>query len=291
MVRSGGEATLSFGGGWTSEKLAILEHYLNAYTTALKNTRFQLVYIDAFAGTGKIIQEAGSDAETDARDSRAFIAGSAERALLVDDRPFDRMVFVEADPERSSRLLRLRERHHNRNVDVVTADANEFLGRLRQSEYGNWRGVLFVDPFGAQLDWKTVESIAMLERLDMWLLFPVSAIARMLPRSCDPADISAAWVRRLRRVYGGEGWRDLYAPDSQLGLFGVSGTVRAPGVGGLLTTYKNQLSTAFGERFLEESRPLTQSTNSPLFEFMFCAGHPRGSRPAKRIARHLIKRW
>ena len=43
-------ATPAFGGGWTEQKLEILEAYLNAYTTALKKIPFDLVYIDAFAG-------------------------------------------------------------------------------------------------------------------------------------------------------------------------------------------------------------------------------------------------
>ena len=45
---------INFGGHWTAEKLGILEHYLNAYTTALKSKPFKLIYIDAFAGTGLV---------------------------------------------------------------------------------------------------------------------------------------------------------------------------------------------------------------------------------------------
>lgn len=47
-----------FGGRWTLEKLDILERYLDAYTNALRNQDFQLVYVDAFAGTGEISREA-----------------------------------------------------------------------------------------------------------------------------------------------------------------------------------------------------------------------------------------
>jgi len=48
---------MDFGGPWTQHKLKILELYLDAYTTALKNQPFKLVYIDAFAGTGHIVQD------------------------------------------------------------------------------------------------------------------------------------------------------------------------------------------------------------------------------------------
>ena len=43
---------MSFGGPWTNDKLEILRRYLDAYTTALKNQPFNLIYVDAFAGGG-----------------------------------------------------------------------------------------------------------------------------------------------------------------------------------------------------------------------------------------------
>ena len=63
--------TSSYGGQWTFEKLDILESYLDAYTTVLKNKPFKLIYIDAFAGTGYI------NPVKDNRDVKNFIAGSA----------------------------------------------------------------------------------------------------------------------------------------------------------------------------------------------------------------------
>ncbi len=58
---------MEFGGPWTQKKLRILGLYLNAYTTALKNQRFRLVYIDAFAGSGLI--------RTQDRDAMGFLKG------------------------------------------------------------------------------------------------------------------------------------------------------------------------------------------------------------------------
>ena len=186
MLDRGRGADKAFGGDWTREKLGILEAYLDAYTTALKNRPFHLVYLDAFAGTGRIMRDSGPGYETDEGDSRSFIIGSAERALRVDDRQFDRLVFVEKDAARHRQLCELCDRHPDRNTQPLRDDANTFLSNLGQSQYGNWRGVLFVDPFGTQLAWSTVERVARLERLDMWLLFPVGAIGRMLPRSRNP---------------------------------------------------------------------------------------------------------
>ena len=41
-----------FGGNWTAEKLDMLDAYLRAYRKALKNKPLELLYIDAFAGSG-----------------------------------------------------------------------------------------------------------------------------------------------------------------------------------------------------------------------------------------------
>ena len=84
-----------YGGNWTIEKLNILENYLDAYTTALKNQPFVLVYIVAFAGEGWI--EIGSTTEPEGK--KEFLEGSTLRALKVDDKPFDELVFVEKNPD------------------------------------------------------------------------------------------------------------------------------------------------------------------------------------------------
>lgn len=130
------EARAEYGGLWTVDKLNILERYLNAYTTALKNASFGLLYIDAFAGTGRV--ELGQDATE-------FIHGSAMRALRIDDRPFDRFFLVETNPYRHSELLKLRTEYHRSDIRVINMDANEFLSDLDQN-WREWRGVLFLDP-------------------------------------------------------------------------------------------------------------------------------------------------
>ena len=293
-------ATPGFGGPWTLEKLGIVERYLRAYCKVFKNQQWcRLVYLDAFAGTGRIIRELEGDDGADTEDGNDFIMGSAERALTVDGRPFDLLVFVEKERERCARLEELRGRCPGRLIDVANEDANDFLSALnhdtfldesRSVTYRDWRGVLFVDPFGTQLDWTTVEHIASLERLDMWLLFPVGAIARMLPRSRDPSRVNPKWADKLSRVFGGDGWRDLYDRDPQSNLFGTEESVRAQGVDGLMGIYKDQLRGIFGARLLEESRTLRNSINSPLFELIFCVGSssPKAIGAAKRIAKDLI---
>lgn len=270
----------SFGGAWTKEKLDILQSYLEAYTTALKKQPFQLWYIDAFAGTGDVPLK---DAE---HGTKEFLAGSARRALEVDDRPFDRLLFIEKEPRRCAKLRGLGAEYPSRDVQIQNAEANSYLQRLRPPN--DVRGVLFLDPFATEVAMTTLKHVAGLQRFDTWILFPVGAVARLLPRSRRPDAISPKWVERLNRIYGGDSWRGLYQPNRQQNLWGSTDTVRKPGIDGLTSIYRQRLSEVFGTRLLADTAELKNSKGAVLFELMFCVGHPRGIGPAKKIAAYLL---
>ena len=272
----------SFGGEWTLEKLGILESYLDAYTTVLKNQPFKLMYIDAFAGTGRITLP-GDQAEV-----HSFVRGSAERAVRIDDKPFDKLIFVEKEPDRCAELESLRAAYSGRDIRIEQSEANAFLNKLNE-DWRSWRGVLFLDPFATAVEWSTIKKIAGFHALDTWILFPVSAIARILPTSMLPDDISDGWSIRLTRVFGDQSWRELYHENPQRSLFGGVEHERDSGVDGLLAIYKSKLTSLFGDRFLRQSRTLKNSKNSPLFELLFCVGNPKGIRPAKNIAKHILE--
>lgn len=285
MAHSDDKHSPKFGGQWTLEKLDILESYLDAYTTALKGQPFNLMYVDAFAGTGFI----GLPQYVDDNDKRDFISGSAERAIRITDKPFDKLLFVEKDSVRFEELKSLRDSNPDRDIQLINSEANHFLRNLTE-DWGRWRGVLFLDPFSTEVEWSTIEKIASFKALDTWILFPVSAIARMLPKSRMPEDIEPKWADRLTKIFGGESWRELYKEASQGVLFGDRGMERNPGVEGLISIYKRNLERLFGDRFLRNSRTFKNSKNSALFEFLFCVGNPRGIKPATRIAKHVLER-
>ena len=88
-----------FGGQWTQDKLEILKEYLNTYTTALKDQPFSLLYIDAFAGNGRVQQETQSPDEVDRLN---FIDGSVKVALDIENKSFDELIFIETDANKCS---------------------------------------------------------------------------------------------------------------------------------------------------------------------------------------------
>lgn len=280
------ERAQSFGGGWTRQKLALLTAYLDAYTTALKNREFSLVYIDAFAGSGDI-----SLVKND-QDAEGFIDGSARLAIDISEKPFDRLIFVDSNPENVGHLQVLKNHHPGRDIRIERADANNFLLDLLRDarSWRGWRGVLFLDPFATELEWATVEVIASAEFLDTWILFPTSAITRILPLEKRPDDVNPQWAQRLTRIYGGEEWRELYRPNPQYSMFEETGVQRESGEEELSRIYQRKLNTLFGQRYMDETKLFLNSKNSPLFEFIFCVGSPSPAaiRLAKDIAGHIL---
>lgn len=284
---------LPFGGLWTKQKLNIVERYLNTYTTALKKQPFRLMYIDAFAGTGRIAAQDNLPprlARPLKKARREFLEGSAPRAMRIENRRFDRLIWIERDTENYAALRRIRDEHGDHRIRLHNTDANDFL---LQHDFDNtrWRGVLLLDPFGTQVQWATIQRIAHLKMLDMWVLFPVWTLERMLPRTKIVPGNSGRLEDRLNAVYGCDDWKGLYRNETSLSLFDSHKEIawRERGARGLTTIYKDRLLGLFGDRYLDKSLPLRNSKNRVLFELMFCVGHPNGIEPAKRIASHLIR--
>lgn len=170
-----------FGGDWTTEKLESVRKYLGAYTTALKNTHFRIAYIDAFAGTGyrakrprregSLVQSTmpGFPPEYYERDSQEFLDGSARIALQVEPR-FHKYIFIENNPERFRELEKLKDSFPDKKDDIILEreEANAYLQDLCLTR--SWRtrrAVLFLDPYGMQVEWKTIEAIGRTEAIDL----------------------------------------------------------------------------------------------------------------------------
>ncbi len=275
-----------FGGTWTETKLDILERYLDAYTTALKNQHFDLLYIDAFAGSGSLELKMHGPDQTIWHSSRN---GSARIAMDIVDKPFDELIFIEQDEGQCARLQSLKRSRPSRKIIIENTDANAYLQNL-EMDWQKWRGVLFLDPFGTQVDWDTLKKIAGCKALDIWILFPSSSIARMLPTSKTPDKINSKLADTLTRVYGDANWRDLYQESPQCELFDERRTVRQQGVTNLINIYKGRLRGLFKRRLLEQSATLKNYRRSPLYEFIFCVGSDsdKAIGTAQRIAKHLL---
>src|SRR5690606_25273203 len=96
---------------------------------------------------------------------------------------FDRYHFIEKRAALCRSLLRLSARYPSGKVDVVAGDANEHLVNIcRSVDWVRSRAVLFLDPYGMQVEWSTLEQVAATRSIDVWYLFPLSGVTRQLTR-------------------------------------------------------------------------------------------------------------
>ena len=207
----------------------------------------------------------------------------------IQDKSFDKYVFSEADPRRYYILTELRREFPARDITVHNEDANVMLPRFCESLQPLDRAVVFLDPFATSVSWSSVEAIARTKKIDCWILFPVGAIARMMPTDDQPRE---SWAIQLDRIFGSrEHWQDFYRLSAQLSFFESDpGYERPGGSGPIADRYRERLESVF-HTVAPTRRILKNYRNSPMFELFFVASNPEGARPAVRIADHILRNW
>ena len=290
----------TFGGNWTEVKLARLAKYLIAYRTIFsKNLRaqyFKTWYADAFAGTGSrstpdapsksgdLLRDVYEDADT-----KEYRDGSAQIALGLAN-PFDHYLFIEKS---KSRVDALRTTIGTNHADLLSrcyfkhGDANEGLKtwskeRNRQKE----RAVVFLDPYGMQVEWSTVQTLAATKAIDLWYLFPLGVgVARLLKRD---GDIEESWQNRLDLLFGTSDWRSrFYGIQTTRSLFGDQETVERTATVEKIREFINErLASCFAK--VANGLVLRNSKSSPLYLLCFAAANERGAPTALRIAQDIL---
>jgi len=287
-----------FGGDWTKNKLERIEKYLAKYTQALKNKNFHLIYIDAFAGTGYRTVEFKDDKQSllfpdqVGEDAEILHTGSARIALETNP-CFAEYYFVEQSLDKCRELGLLKQEYPDKahKIHVIQKDANAFIQDICHDfrKNSSWRSVLFLDPFGMNVAWDSVEAIADTHAIDMWYLFPLGVgVNRLLRRD---GNIPQEWQTRLDRIFGDKGWRDIfYKKVSTSNLFEESTEVTRKTAGfEEITRYMiKRLKTIFAG-VAENPLSLPNSRNNPLYLLCFACGNKRGAPIALRIAEHILK--
>jgi three-Cys-motif partner protein len=285
-----------FGGEWTTHKLDRVRKYLCAYTKIFKkNPRasfFTTIYIDAFAGTG---ERSPSDDKSDGlgpldTDAQMLMKGSARIALEVDP-PFDRYVFIEKRAKRVAELESLRRDFPTKAaaIQIERAEANHFLKDwCRQTDWGKHRAVVFLDPYGMQVEWATLEAIAATHGIDLWLLFRLGvAVNRLLTKNRPPPK---NWADALTRTFGTADWEETFYPKKkELTLFGEEETqwkkATFDAIGSFLLTRLKSIFAQVAPKPLE----MVNSRRIPIFLLCFAAGNPKGATTAVKIAKDILE--
>lgn len=294
-----------FGGAWTDKKLRALAEYLTQYRlifgTNEKARYFTTIYFDGFAGTGARKDTGPSRDESQLSlapeldvEVQDYKRGSAAVALGLKS-PFHRYVFVEKIARRADELRAL-IRHDfpdlERRCYVVSGDANAFLRQwCRETDWQKNRAVVFLDPYGMSVDWKTISEIAATKANDMWLLFPLgTGINRLLTNDAPPPE---EWAKKVTNILGvprSVWWPAFYLQYKQDSLFGGQEdiTVKTADFKKMGDFFLGRLNEVFAG-VSPNAMPLFNSKNNPMYLLCFAAGNPKGAKPAVRIADHLLK--
>src|SRR5258708_7381180 len=202
-----------FGGQHTEIKLSIIEGYLKAFATALRPDFEYLWYVDAFAGTGsrtvRTERDDGDLVEAPVAESVEHRRGSAQIALEVKPN-FDFLLFIESNRNHAAALRELAARHLQRRVVVAEDDANSALKwMVSANSWHDKRAIVFLDPYGMEVEWSTLQALASTQAIDVWFLFPLAGLYRQATRRL--IDIDRTKRAALTRMFGSDTWEeDLY---------------------------------------------------------------------------------
>jgi three-Cys-motif partner protein len=287
-----------FGGAHTEPKLQCLREYLEAYSIALKKQNFARLYVDAFAGTGSraevrpaipILGRAEPEIVT--------TQGSADIALNTLPQ-FHHISLIEQDPSKIGALQEVIKRSGHPRAQVREGDANKIVKEIchktpwrGRGTIGNGiRGVIFLDPYGMEVEWSTVEAIAKTEALDCWYFFPLSGLYRNAPR--DPLKLDPIKIDSVNKLLGAEEWRDaLYAkPPPVETMFGMfDGVERRIDVDAIEDYVQKRLASVFKGTVLKPMR-INNALGKPLASLFFAVSNrsPAAVGLATSIASHIL---
>jgi len=265
----------------------------------------RLDYVDAFAGRGKQTLKSGSilsEAEeffggpSEREDTEDFLIGSALRALRTEKdgiRCFDRYLFVDTDKtclEQLETHVRQEYQYANHKVNFICGNANSKLREyVRGIDWEKTRALVFLDPYGLEVGWNLIKELADTRACDVWYLFPLGGVTRLM---ANDGQIPDAWATRLDQLFGTGGWRqEFYRPSAQRSLFSEDKAtfLKDAPTKRIVEYIRDRLATVFAA--VSDIGVLRNSKGAPLFALLLGVSNPSraATEKALRIANHLVK--
>jgi three-Cys-motif partner protein len=204
--------------------------------------------------------------------------------------PFDRYLFVEESRDRVNQLRATIGNDFSAiepRCKIQKGDANRILKAwCSQRDWKKERAVVFLDPYGMQVEWSTIEVLAATKAVDLWYLFPLGVgVARLLTRD---GNIAPAWQARLQLLFGTSNWRARFYPVTKTqDLFGDRETVaRDASEENIAAFIHERLADCFAA--VADGLILRNSKANPLYLLCFAAANERGAKTALKIAQSIL---
>ncbi|MDP1642844.1 MAG: three-Cys-motif partner protein TcmP [Phenylobacterium sp.] len=286
-----------FGSGLTDLKLSIIAEYLQRYNTALsRQPFFERWYFDAFAGTGeRTVRLSGSaeDLLNERVEERIERRRGSARIALDTIPQFHRCIFMEQKKRHALALEALcsEPSYASRKTFVLRGDANRAIQDHIQTV--NWkkaRAVMFLDPYGMNVEWQTLEAIRRTEAIDLWYLVSLSGLYRQATHRGSALDEKKRAA--LSRMLGTPAWEKAwYEEDRQRDLLSMldSEETRRTASLDLMEDFVLQRLRSLFPTVLEPLR-LKNDRNAPMFSLFFAMSNPSpaAARVAIPIAQHIL---
>jgi len=272
----------------------IFSRYFTAYTLELKGQPFESLYVDAFAGTGYRSMREGV-----ARPALLFpeIAEDGPQALLEATRRlavraeprFHETMFLDRGGESREFLEDLKtDAPEGSTIRVADGEPNAVLQELCKRTWSSRRAVLFLDPFGFEIEWATIRAIARTCAIDLWLFIPAGMGVNRLSRS---GGFPAAWRDRLDVLLGRTDWVDLLDSAQDVPSAAPAETRQTRRAKARLRVVGKALNDRLESVFAAVApspRVIMSATNRPLYLVCFAVGNPVAAVPALRVAKHIL---
>jgi three-Cys-motif partner protein len=215
---------------------------------------------------------------------------------LAIDEPglFDLYYFVEKDKKNAKLLLDEIKRvfpEKEKKTFVVTEDCNKKLKDLAtflESPKGkNYKVLAFVDPFGMQVEWNSLQALKGLG-VDLWILIPLGmGVNRLLT---NDGKIEPTWSLRLQSFLGmmeHEIFEAFYEEHPIMDLFGENTEQikkdNAIEIAGKL--YREKLQQIF--KFVSKPFLMANAKNSLMYHFILGSNN----QTAVKIANDVVRKW
>ncbi|MBN1979044.1 MAG: three-Cys-motif partner protein TcmP [Anaerolineae bacterium] len=230
------------------------------FETSMRKKWTRRHYIDLFAGPGKCV----------CRKTGTVYLGSPLLALTT-KYPFTDYVFVDSDPEN---IVALQERGEalsaSARIQFIVDDANrvaeEIVQRLHRAPSLN---LAFLDPDGLEeLRWKTVATLAKIERLDLIIHYSQMGLTRTMPQAYESEGETI-----VDSFFGDREWRKIYGEYCRKEESFLHRQ--------LMDHYKSKLKElGYKETYRDDevgAEPLMRNEkNAPLYRLLFASKHPLG---------------
>lgn len=252
---------------------------------------WETIYFDGFAGSGTKEKEVKTELYEQLKITEAeerTYKGAAERVLtLKDDLAFNYYYFIDKKEESLTKLKGKLKDIKGKKIEFRSGDANKWIKELAKAlKTKEYAALIFLDPFGMQIDWSSVEELKG-TRSDVWILVPTGVIVnRLLDKAAE-----LKYIDKLESFFGlteKEIKAIFYKQEVKQTLFGEEETISkiSKPIEKIAKIYATRMKTIW-KHVTEEPLVLKNRNGVPIFHFVFASNNQNALKIAKQIIQNI----